>query len=749
METIVFKDVSFKNFLSYGNNWQTIKFTPGMTLVQGVDTDTEKSNGSGKSSAMETIPFALFGQTMKSVKKDEIVNRINKKGCEVRLTFEKGTDTFEIHRGIKPSKFKVFKNGDEIQRIADVKVFQEQVEQEIIGMDFRTFKMLIYFRPNNNESIIDIKKDQKRKFLESLFDLEVYSKMLVTVNEKLKNIKDSQAIRDNDIVHFNNEIDTLLEDVKKPLPNLIEYKKKVNFITLQLDGLTQNPVIFNDTDYQRVLLYIGEIEKTRDSILAEISELNNEKTRLNAIISTIDVQAYKDLSARIDISISKLKEREEFKPSFEYDDLSASIEKYNNDIDELVTNLSILKTNKAVSTEKLKGLQIELKKVSVDAGAVSGAKDCPLCKQSVNHEHIASWEASERDRLTILIDDLSKEISDTDTEVKSGIDTLTELRDGLQKCAKEKARKDAYDKESWEILHKINVFEEKRKMLPDIVELEKKLADANAELSVCVGKIDTLQNENLYLNGIDLETQKAIKLGLEDELALYNKYLTNVQNLEKELVYSTDNLKDMEQVVKDQQEGYNKKNERIEEIKALIKETNDKTRKQNAIKDYLEYLRLSLKDENVKQYAISTFVPYINNKANHYLMKSGFPYTIVVDGWLDVIVKGMSSEDVSYSSLSGGEGKAIDTSIQLACNDLAARRAKTKLSLMIYDEILDSSLDEQSIGQLMEIISVRQKENKDSVFVITHRSELKDLNFDGNLFVKKSNGFTTIIDSKN
>ena len=89
---IEIESVSIQNFLSFGNQPQVIPFRRGVNLILGRDRDTGRSNGSGKSSVMDSIPYCLFGETHKNIVKEQIINWKNKKNCEVILDFSIGTD---------------------------------------------------------------------------------------------------------------------------------------------------------------------------------------------------------------------------------------------------------------------------------------------------------------------------------------------------------------------------------------------------------------------------------------------------------------------------------------------------------------------------------------------------------------------------------------------------------------------------------------------------------------------------------
>jgi DNA repair exonuclease SbcCD ATPase subunit len=95
---INFKSVSWKNFLSTGNDTIKVQLdrTPS-TLIVG-------SNGAGKSTMLDALSFGLFGKPHRDIKKDQMINSINKKGTIVEVEFVIGSSEFRILRGIRPSK---------------------------------------------------------------------------------------------------------------------------------------------------------------------------------------------------------------------------------------------------------------------------------------------------------------------------------------------------------------------------------------------------------------------------------------------------------------------------------------------------------------------------------------------------------------------------------------------------------------------------------------------------------------------
>ena len=86
MKYITFNKISIKNFLSVGNQQVQVDFKRGIHIITGINKDKEdRRNGVGKSTIADAIYFAVFGETLRDLKKENIVNNINRKNCEVIL----------------------------------------------------------------------------------------------------------------------------------------------------------------------------------------------------------------------------------------------------------------------------------------------------------------------------------------------------------------------------------------------------------------------------------------------------------------------------------------------------------------------------------------------------------------------------------------------------------------------------------------------------------------------------------------
>ena len=737
-----------RNFLSYGNEWQEITFPKGLTLVQGFNIDTGKSNGSGKSSITEMIPFALFGKTIKDLPQTKIVNWNNRSSCEVHLFFDIGGKSYVFKRGLKPNKFKVSCDGLDIVRSADIRVFQSQMEEEVIGMDFKTFKNLIYFSPNNTISILGAKKEQKRQFLESLFDLSEYSDLLKAVNGKIGVTSDKVKEIDFKKLHASQTIDLLNRDIGAFKPLDIS-DNAINKLTFELSAMNDTKIddfgLFEYDDTKR------QIEKLNGDRVLLYNNLADIRSKIKYLQKSIDDT---DIS-KLEVQTNKLNEKigstESFISSIENDytlygiqveEISKEIEEKIKRIEEYQEKLQGLSKDRALRSQLITTSRKNIATLQ-NTDKLDDTAECPLCKSVVNHFHIALWYDDEigkeegvmKGHLKIF-DDISEMIVDIEHSAK----ITKEKRAYLEEEVKSKQLFINDYNKSKQVLDQLK---ENLSMLPDLNEIKGDLAVKGKELVVLKEQeTKATWSYDLILEEISIKESKIKDLDILKKKI--DDHKARVDNLVREIETEKKNRENLLVIKKQQEDQIEAKKVDITNFEASIVTYDGDIRKLNKMLDHLNYMRTALKDENVKQFAISALLPYLNYRANHYLSESGFLYMVTIDGWLEVIIRGMGTEDVGYTSLSGGESKAMDMAVQLACNDIAELQARTSLGIAIYDEILDTSLDADGVKKLMDIIRVKQQETQSCILIITHRDEIKELEFDNNIMINKKNGFSTV-----
>ena len=238
---ILFKELTYKNFLSAGSNPIIIQLDKSTsTLIIGV-------NGSGKSTILDAISFGLFGKPHRSVKKNGLVNSVNGRGCVVTIEFETAGHNWKVIRGIKPNKFEVYQDGNMIDQQTNVRDYQKFLEQNILKLNHKSFHQIVVLGSSSFIPFMQLKAWDRRDVIEDLLDIGVFSKMktvLKTRNAQAKewaknshialgNQKDKieyqkkhiaqlESINeeakksfDDDIVNAQNEMDSLKEKLDK------------------------------------------------------------------------------------------------------------------------------------------------------------------------------------------------------------------------------------------------------------------------------------------------------------------------------------------------------------------------------------------------------------------------------------------------------------------------------------------------------------------------------------------------------
>jgi len=186
---INFEKVKYKNILSTGNVYTTIELNQvPSTLIAG-------SNGSGKSTLLDAIVFGLYGRPFRNINKAQLVNSINNKELVVELYFNAGGNKYMIRRGIKPNIFEIWKDGAMINQDASVRDYQEFLESNILGINFKAFNQIVVLGSATYIPFMELRAYQRREIIEDLLDIQVFSVMGTLAKDRMSGIK--TEINDN------------------------------------------------------------------------------------------------------------------------------------------------------------------------------------------------------------------------------------------------------------------------------------------------------------------------------------------------------------------------------------------------------------------------------------------------------------------------------------------------------------------------------------------------------------------------
>ena len=209
---ITFKKLTWKNFLSTGNNESTVYLNKdSATLVVG-------SNGAGKSTMLDALSFALFGKPHRSINKPQLVNSINNKHCLTTVEFAVGNIEYKIIRGIKPNVFEVYQNGKLLNQESHSRDYQKIIEQNILKLNHKSFHQVVVLGSSNFIPFMQLPSHQRRNVIEDLLDIGIFTKMNGVLKDKTMALRHKMDETDN-------KLNILKETIKLQTSHISELKK--------------------------------------------------------------------------------------------------------------------------------------------------------------------------------------------------------------------------------------------------------------------------------------------------------------------------------------------------------------------------------------------------------------------------------------------------------------------------------------------------------------------------------------------
>jgi DNA repair exonuclease SbcCD ATPase subunit len=193
------KDLTVKNFMSVGNQTQAVDFNKerltlvlGENLDQGGD-DSGSRNGTGKTTIINALSYALYGQALTNIKRNNLINKTNSKGMVVSLDFEKDGVDYRIERGRSPTFLKFFVNNQE-QEADDESQGDSRKTQEtintLLGMSHDMFKHIVALN-TYSEPFLSMRQNDQRAIIEQLLGITILSEKADTLKEQIRQTKES------------------------------------------------------------------------------------------------------------------------------------------------------------------------------------------------------------------------------------------------------------------------------------------------------------------------------------------------------------------------------------------------------------------------------------------------------------------------------------------------------------------------------------------------------------------------------
>tara|TARA_A100001011_G_scaffold298098_1_gene310965 strand:+ start:5433 stop:7148 length:1716 start_codon:yes stop_codon:yes gene_type:complete len=416
---ITFKTIKWKNFLSTGDHWNEINFLQENTnLIIG-------TNGSGKSTMLDALTFALFNKPFRKINKSQLMNTVNERDCLVELDFSVNNRDYIVRRGMKPNIFDIEVDGNLMHRQADDRSNQKILEESILKVNYKSFTQIVILGSSTFVPFMQLSGSNRREVIEDLLDIRIFSAMNQLIKDQIRekrekvrsldlkkdNLKDKMTMQKNfikeleergknDITMSKDKINSLItetdnyvstnENLELEVTGLIEDQEKVTGAGKKLLKLNNLKGKLSN----KVTTLTKEHKFFKDNVSCPTcTQPIEEEFRLNRIT---DVQTkakelkkgYKDLEE----TIKKEQDRER-----QFQKLSKEITKLNNDISKNNTHISFnqrqirdLESEIQVTTEQFKNRNTENEKLKEFKDNLKNTiEDLSSHREDINHHDFA------------------------------------------------------------------------------------------------------------------------------------------------------------------------------------------------------------------------------------------------------------------------------------------------------------------------------------------------------------------------
>ena len=283
--------------MSVGNQTQAIDFQQKLlTLVLGENLDmggddAGSRNGTGKTTIVNALSYALYGEALTKIRRDNLVNKTNGKGMLVTITFEKEGKKYRVERGRKPNVMKYFID-DEEQELSDVSQGDSRKTQEdlnkMIGMTPRMFKHLVALN-TYTQPFLSLHHTEQQDIIEQLLGIQLLSEKADILKTKIKRSKEDIAMetaRLDGLKISNEKVEETIQSLQSKssawtTQNKVDIEKLQESIT-EIESLN----IDNELEAHQKL---EQWNKLND----ELGQLNKDKSNLEATIVQADKTAKK------------------------------------------------------------------------------------------------------------------------------------------------------------------------------------------------------------------------------------------------------------------------------------------------------------------------------------------------------------------------------------------------------------------------------------------------------------------------
>jgi DNA repair exonuclease SbcCD ATPase subunit len=681
---ILLKNITLRNFLSIGQVTQAVDFNrQDLTLILGENLDLGGDgarNGTGKTSLIQGLSYALFGVPINSIRKDNLVNRTNGKGMLVTLEFSVNGIDYKIERGRKPNLLRFYVNNDLQKGTDDAQGENKETQvaiEKVLCMSSSMFRHIVALN-TYSEPFLALKSNEQREIIEQLLGITLLSEKAETIKVLLKETKDgiqSEEFKVKAIEEANKRVKEQIESFKRRQG--LWQKKHENdlaYLVAQYDELGQIDIDKELLAHKDLAIYnVKKKQKdTRDSLLArQIAWKQKQDKDVN------DLLASAEKLTRIDIVQEILAHR--------------ALVEYNNKTKEITDrDKEVARLNKDIDKENklIEKLNVEILKLL--------AHQCYACGQDFHD-----------DQHKKVLEDKEKMLADAQDHVTSLLNQIKEQND--KDIVLGDKPKTHYNTEAEAIRHGSEAENIRTKILEKERDIDPYAEQLTELPEVVVGPMPVTHYDT-ESQAIEHRSKVAGLLQqIENKAVETDPYAEQVTEMESNALQSIDF------------DAINKLTKTMEHQKFLLD-------------------ILTSKDSFVRKKIIDQNLSYLNSRLTHYLDKIGLPHQVVFQNDLTVEITELGRE-LDFDNLSRGERNRLILGLSFAFRDVW-ENLYAPINTLFIDELIDSGLDTMGVENAIAILKDMSRRRHKSIWLVSHREELAG-RVPSVLKVVKENGFTT------
>ena len=397
------------------------------------------------------------------------------------------------------------------------------------------------------------------------------------------------------------------------------------------------------------------------------------------------------------------------------------------EIIEDILDIQIFTTMNTLLKEKINVLKTEISKIE---GELELAKH----KTKVQKEYIDTLESDKAKKLKDLeeqINDIQTAIDEAENEIKSRETEKLELGDPKKEQRELDQHRREFSNQILQAERELTFYEDH----DDCPTCKQDIPHEHKE-RVKEGKSKEIQDLTKATKGLDKKYKE-----VTDTLEKYIDISDQISEIQSEMITQEryrNTLQNDLNSVKENRGNIDEETKKLKFMARDVMDKNDLRSDKNEEQQFNNIASVLLKDTGIKTRIIRQYLPAINQLVNKYLAAMDFFVHFELDEKFNETIKSRHRDKFSYASFSEGEKQRIDLALLFTWRTIAKMKNSASTNLLLLDEIFDSSLDNNGVDYVMNLLDTIGDQT--NVFVISHKGDQLFDKFRGQIrFEKKQN----------